>query len=217
MAVGSAESERRRWARGARLASKIDEAGRGLDEWAASRSPVPELRERVQALAESRWGEPVIALHLGDVRPVFEIPGRRKDGTVKGKRLIRRFFWNILRGVVNAVANIVMLFAGGVGDVFGRTGRVTGPADAQALGLVDTARAAKDAWLVYTTNPTGDSRQSYTPSRLAVVDAGPDEPAFVGQAGQAEPPLVSPRRRRLTWPDHSVFEHHASESGVVGG
>jgi hypothetical protein len=208
MTSDRAERERRRWARGARVASKIDEAGRGLDEWAASQSRVPELRKRVTALAESQWGAPVIALHLGDVKPLFEIPGRRKDGTVKGRRLIRRFFWNILRGVINGVANIVLLFAGGMGNVFGRTGRVTGPADAQALGLVDAARPAKDAWLAYTVNPSGDSRQSYTPARLAVVDAGQDQPVFVWQGA---PPLVSPRRRRLTWPDHSVFEHNASD------
>src|SRR5689334_16601818 len=120
MAVDRAERERRRWARGARLASKIDEAGRGLEEWAAKQNPVPDHRERVRALAERQWGAPVVVLHLGDVKPTYEVPGRRKDGTVKGKRLIRRFFWNILRGVINAVVNVFLLFAGGMANVFGR-------------------------------------------------------------------------------------------------
>src|SRR5262245_61402751 len=109
-----------RQARGAGAAKKIDGLSRRLDAWSARQNPVTELRQRVQQLAEAQWGEAVEVVHLGDdVRPAVEVPGRRADGTVTGRRLVRRFFWNILRGVVNAVAAVVTLVnAGGAGDVF---------------------------------------------------------------------------------------------------
>jgi hypothetical protein len=103
--------------------------------------PNPEFRRRARALAESQWGEPVFVVYLSDVKPEYDVPGRRKDGTIKGKRLIRRFFWNVLRGTAGGVASIALTLAGGeLAHVFFRQGRVTGGAKAQALPLVDAAR-----------------------------------------------------------------------------
>ncbi|WP_431874162.1 hypothetical protein [Amycolatopsis sacchari] len=59
----------------------------------------PGFRERAEELMRGEWGEPVAALRLGDTSLGFEVPGRRLDGTTKGRKLVRRFFWNILRGV----------------------------------------------------------------------------------------------------------------------
>jgi hypothetical protein len=50
------------------------------------------------------WHELVAVVYLKNVKPRYEVSGRRKDGTIKGKRLIRRFFWNVFRGVVNVTA-----------------------------------------------------------------------------------------------------------------
>nr|WP_052479010.1 hypothetical protein [Kibdelosporangium sp. MJ126-NF4]CEL21600.1 hypothetical protein [Kibdelosporangium sp. MJ126-NF4]CTQ92381.1 hypothetical protein [Kibdelosporangium sp. MJ126-NF4] len=125
----------------------------------------PELRQRVRDYATEQWGEPDGVVLLGKVRPGFEVPGRRNDGTVKGKRLIRRFFWNILRGIGRAIGFVVVAFMANdvmSRDMFDRDGTVRGPANAQALGLLDAARRAKRAWLVYS--------ESY----VAVIDSGSD-------------------------------------------
>ncbi len=163
--------------------------------------PKPEFRRRVRALAESQWRASVTVVFLDEVKPAFEVPGRRKDGTVKGKRLIRRFFWNILRGTVGGVVSAVLSVAGGgVANMFQRKGLVTGPADAQVLALVDTARRARGAWLVF------------TPARVGVIDSGPifadqAEPVFLWQGSG---PRVHPERRRVTWPDGSAYQYEIS-------
>jgi hypothetical protein len=167
--------------------------------------PNPEFRQRVRALAESQWHEPAIAIYLEDVKPEFEVPGRRGDGTVKGKRLVRRFFWNILRGTVGGVLSVALSFGSGTAaHVFFRLGLVTGPANAQALGLVDAARRAHSPWLVY-------SR-----SHVAVIDSGlsfadpadSPPPTVLWHAEKPHAPLLAPRKQRLTWPDGSEYRFH---------
>ena len=162
-------------------------------------------------LAESQWREPAVVLFLDDVRPTFEVPGRRTDGTVKGTRLVLRFFWNILRGTVGGVVSAVLsIMGGGVANMFERPGKVTGPEHAQALGLVDAARSAKSPWLVY------------SPSHLAVVDSGhtfydpadSPPPTVLWHAAAPDAPLHSPAKQRLTWPDGSVFEYHLSHTEI---
>jgi hypothetical protein len=155
----------------------------------------------------SQWREPVLVLRLGDDDPGYDVPGRRIDGTVKGKRLIRRFFWNVLRGVGGAVF-VVFAFANGAGSGGGKWGkpfqreiRVTGPANAMALDLLDKLRQAKGPWLVL------------SPSRLAVVDTGTTfldpadvpPPQIVWQARKPEAPETNLRTRVMTWPDGSSF------------
>lgn len=168
-------------------------------------APKPEYRQLVRAMAERQWGEPAVVVHMDDVAPAYEVPGRRTDGTVAGTRRVRRFFWNIVRVPVGGVVSVVLSVAGGgAASVFARDGKVTGPANAQALGLVDAARAAGGAWLVR------------SPSHLAVVDTGPvfrdprdnPPPAVVWHAQHPHLPEITPRRRRMTWPDGSVFEYH---------
>lgn len=164
--------------------------------------PDPEFRQRVRALAKSQWGEPVVVIHLGEVKPDVDVPGRRKDGTVIGRRLVRRFFWNLFRGTVGSLVNVVLSVAGGgVGNVFERSGKVTGPENAQALELLDAARPADSAWLVY------------SPTRVAVIDSGR---TFVDPKDSPPPTILwhaeapdAPRifaRKRLIWPDGSTYE-----------
>jgi hypothetical protein len=169
--------------------------------------PKPETRARVRALAESEWREPVVAVHLDDVKPDFDVPGRRKDGTVKGKRLVRRFFWNVFRGTVGGVVSAVLSIGSGTAaHVFGRSGRVSGPANAQALGLVDAARPANGPWLVY------------SPSHVAVVDSGhvfldpadSPPPTILWHATGPEKPRIFPANRRVAWPDGSEFVYSIS-------
>lgn len=164
----------------------------------------PGFRERVEQLMGSRWREPVIVLRLDENFDLgFDVPGRRLDGTVRGKRLVRRFFWNIVRGGGGIAINIFSLFnGGGAGNPFKRSIQVTGPANAMALDLLDRIRPAKGPWLVC------------SPSHLAVVDTGstymdPAEappPQIIWQAGKPGEAEISLRARRITWPDGSEFE-----------
>lgn len=166
--------------------------------------PKPEFRRRVRELAESQWGEPVTVVFLDDVNPAFKVPGRRKDGTVKGARLIRRFFWNILRGTVGGIFSAFMSIAGGgIANAFERKGLVTGRANAQVLPMVDAARKARGAWLVYTAARVGviDSDHTFKDP----VDADPPEFLWQGSG-----PRVHAESRRITWPDCSLYRYDLS-------
>lgn len=166
----------------------------------------PGFRERVEELVRARWHEPVIVLRLGDTDLGFAVPGRRLDGTVKGKRLVRRFFWNILRGLGGAVLYVLYLANGSggggkTGHPFQREIRVSGPADAQALALVDRLRGASGPWL------------ACSPSGVAVVETGPTyadpadapPPRILWEARKPDAPALSFRKSTLTWPDGSTF------------
>ncbi|GAB3420623.1 hypothetical protein [Flindersiella endophytica] len=169
----------------------------------------PEFRRRAQALAESEWGEPVTVVHLGDVKPVFDVPGRRRDGTIKGKRLIRRFFWNLLRGTVGGIASAALtLMSGQPVHVFFREGRVTGPADAAALALVDAARPARSPWLAYSESHVGVIETGFS-----FYDPKDSPPAvFLWQAAKPTAPTLRPSSRTLAWPDGSTYQYHVDES-----
>jgi hypothetical protein len=165
----------------------------------------PGFRERVEALMRDQWHEPVIVVRVREEGLGFAVPGRREDGTAKGKRLVRRFFWNILRGIGFGVAYVAYLAdgAGGgkPGKPFQRPVNVTGPADAMALGLLDRLRPADGPWLVF------------SPSHVALVDTGSTQrepsdappPEIVWQASTPQELEVNLRRRKLTWPDGSTF------------
>ncbi|TCO62938.1 hypothetical protein EV192_1021078 [Actinocrispum wychmicini] len=148
----------------------------------------------------------MVVAHLGEVAPAFDIPGRRKDGTITGERLVRRFFWNVLRGAVGVPINVVLsVLGGGAANLFAREGHVTGPANAQALDLLDAARPAKNPWLVY------------SESHLAIIDTpllyDPKDntpPVILWHATQPHALQHNPRKRILTWPDGSAFEYHLS-------
>lgn len=163
----------------------------------------PGFREHVEQLMRGQWREPVIVLRLNERTAIgFDVPGRRLDGTVKGKRLVQRFFWNIGRGVAGVGVNVFSLVGGGgVGNPFKPEIRVTGPANAMALDLLDRIRPARGPWLVC------------SPSWLAVVDTGPTNlevadappPRVLWQARRPQCPEVSFRTRTISWPDGSTF------------
>lgn len=147
--------------------------------------------------------EPFVALRLSDNGLRFDVPGRRLDGTVKGKGLVLRFFWNILRGIGKAAVFVFALlnWSGSGGGKAEQEFHVKGPANAMALDLADRLRPAKGPWLVY------------SPSSLTVVDTGSTfadpaaapAPQIVWQARQPQAPRVDPGRRTITWPDGSSF------------
>lgn len=176
----------------------------GLEAKTAKVLVRPEFRVRVEELMRGTWREPVIALRLSDDALGFDVPGRRNDGTVKGKRLIRRFFWNILRGIGTAASAVVLIFLNqlGAANLFKREVKVTGPQNALALGLTDQLRGARGPWLVC------------SPSYIALVDTGPtsNDPATAPapqvrwQARISDGLRVRFQRPQLiAWPDGSKF------------
>ncbi|WP_410643850.1 hypothetical protein [Amycolatopsis sp. lyj-346] len=176
-------------------------AGR-VDRWSEETQVRPGFRERVEALMRERWHEPVIVLRLGDTDVGFAVPGRRPDGTVEGKRLVRRFFWNILRGIGTAVFSVFALVNGGApGRPSQRDIGVSGPENAMVLDLADRLGSVKGPWLVC------------SPSCLAVVDTGrtftdpadAPPPRIVWEARKPQAPELSFRKSTLTWPDGSTF------------
>ncbi|WP_410590058.1 hypothetical protein [Amycolatopsis sp. lyj-23] len=149
-----------------------------------------------------RWREPVIVLRLGDTDVGFAVPGRRRDGTAEGKRLVRQFFLTVLRGIGTAVFSVFALVNGGApGRPFQREVRVSGPQNAMVLDLADRLRAVKGPWLVC------------SPSCVALVDTGTTftdpadapPPRIVWEARRPQAPVLDFARRTLTWPDGSVF------------
>lgn len=162
----------------------------------------------------TRWGEPVIVLRLADPgRLGFDVPGRRNDGTVRGRKLVRHFFVYIGRGIRVAVLAVLWVMSGGAGGgggssrggrrrrLFDKEIRVRGLENAMVLDLVDRLRSAKGPWLVC------------SPRRLAVVDtgstitdpAGAPRPKVIWEAGPARVPAISFATRTITWPDGSTF------------
>jgi len=154
-------------------------------------APTPEDRERVRALVESQWHGPVTVVFLTEVRPEFRIPGRRYDGTDKGKRLVRRFFYNLVRGIVNVPVSAFLSAGAGQIAIFNfptYDPTVEGPANAQALELVDAAKGAGNGWL------------AFTESRVAVVTDGRIR-------WQSEVPRHNLRKHQLSWPDGSTYTY----------
>lgn len=186
-----------------RMAASVDRLGARVDAYTASlKRPHAEIRDQVRAFAESQWGAPVEIVHLGTVEPAYNVPGRREDGSVEGEKLVRRFFWNITRGVVTVVANVFSLAnGGGVGTAQGGSGAVRGPANAQALALVDAAKPARSAWL------------AYTKSSVAVLDSGSDVndpkniPPVLVLWHAADVPVIDRGKCLVGWPDGSEFHY----------
>lgn len=154
-------------------------------------APSPEDRERARALVESQWHEPVTVVFLTEIRPEFRIPGRRYDGTVKGKRLIRRFFYNLVRGIVTVPVSAFLSAGAGQIAFFNfptYDPTVEGPANAQALELVDATKEAGSGWL------------AFTESHVAIV---------VGDQirWQSTVPHHNLRKHQLSWPDGSTYTY----------
>jgi hypothetical protein len=186
-----------------------------------------ELRHQIRALAEGRWCESVDVVYLEHVAPRFDVPGRRRNGAVKvkGKRLVGRIFGRFLYGIVGGLFMAVLAIVGGSWSGHAsakRSGRVVGPENAQALGLVDAARSAGGpCWLVYSAQPADDPLD-YSPSNVAVVTtaivndlADISPPKFVWHAAKPQSPRISPDRQRLVWPDGSMFDYHVGDEAKM--
>jgi hypothetical protein len=153
-----------------------------------------------------QWREPVIVLRLADADLGFDVPGRRRDGTVVGKGRVRNFVLKVLRGISGAVLYVFFLANGGggsprAGHPFQREVRVSGPAGGRVLDLADRFRSAKGPWLVF--SPTGVALVDTGSTYVDPADAPP--PRILWQARGPEAPAVGFRKHTLTWPDGSVF------------
>ena len=167
----------------------------------------PEFGRRVSAMAENEWREPVAVAYLDEVEPEFRVPGRRKDGTIEGDRVVARGFWNVLRGTLLGATSVVMSVAGGgVANAFGMSGTLTGSENCQAIGFIEAAKRGGGPWLVHSS------------SHVAIVQGGkpylgkPEDnppPTFVWHAEKPDMPVVHGRKGLIVWPDGSEFRSGA--------
>lgn len=151
--------------------------------------------ERVTAMAEQAWQQPVSYRYFARVRPRYKIPGRRADGTVQGRQLLRRMFHNLIRGFGKTTAFVIDVLLDGGGGVDSRTRKATvnGGADALALTFADALRPNKsDVWIVG------------SPEHLAVFQAGKNSPVVtLWHATTPHRPVNRESFMALRWPDGS--------------
>ncbi len=165
--------------------------------------PIPEFRKKARDLAEGLWREPATPVFLEEVKPAFQVPGRRKDGTIEGQNQARHAVWSAVRGTVGGLASVILSMGSGqAGSAFGRDGLVQGPPNALALRMVDAARPADGAWLVYSQH------------HVAIIDTGSIiydpkdcQPAILWHAQYPHAPRVTPTKSLLTWQDGSSFQY----------
>ncbi|WP_211305382.1 hypothetical protein [Crossiella equi] len=136
------------------------------------------MRERVRALAAARVRAPVGVVYVARVRPEYRVRGRRSDGTVVGRRLVRRLLWNLVR----SVWVLVQLVLDGDGDVDLRRGTVTAPPSSPAVLVGDLARRARRVWV------------AWGGGQVVVADA-------LGVVLWAGPAQFAHRQVAVIWPD----------------
>ena len=161
------------------------------------------MAAQVTAMTAQAWQEDVTFKYASRTRLEYEVPGRRSDGTIKGKRLIRRFGYNLIRfvGAIFAFVGVVIIdsFIGSNGvDSFARSwrGKVVGQPNAAALPFADAASTTRrHVWIV------GSA------SHLALVYAhGTQQPRILWHASGAQRPSTRKNYSKITWSDGSRVE-----------
>lgn len=141
-----------------------------------------DVRERVRAELSRQWGQPVQVVFIAKVRPEYRVRGRRKDGTVIGTRVVRRFCWNLVR----FAWVLVQLALEGDGDIDLRRGTVTAPPGSPAIAFADAARKLRRrVWL------------GWAPGRVALLTVEAGRPRVVWQG----PADFGTRQFLVHWPD----------------
>jgi hypothetical protein len=102
---------------------------------------VPHQHDLLRRHIEQLWQEqPVLSVGVDDFRPAYQVPGRRRNGSVTGEHPIRWLGGRILLPVRNVLMNLIGLaMANPPGPGFRRS-RVKGHANCMALSLADATR-----------------------------------------------------------------------------
>jgi hypothetical protein len=157
----------------------------------------------VRRLAFQTWGHQYQSfLWLETFRPRYEVPGRRRNGSIKGKARIKWVLGRMALPIWAFVISIVSVFADGEIASVRRKDRVKGEPGCQALGFADSNQpdqqsVAPDAlWLLYSTERAilCKLRSQKTNPHLEVLwrAEGPGKPHIDGY------------KRTITWPDGSA-------------
>lgn len=171
------------------------------------------MRDQVRRTVADVWREPVHVLYLRRVCTKYRVPGRREDGTLSGKHLLRRFFRNLARVPLLLVAFVIETALDDTnadfGYVFGtarRRGIAQGSsADCVAARVADVANhARRNLWLAWSDHHFAvvhaDGNEA---PRMVCVQEGPESPK-VRAVGQPK----SGGHFVLRWRDHSALELH---------
>lgn len=152
-------------------------------------------------------------MHISDFRPTYEVPGRRKDGTIAGNRrlaratmVVIRFLRNVLLSVLGIVVGL--MFENPTVAPFRRYHRVRGHEGCQALAFI--APIAPTPWTLKI-----DPVWLIWSPRQAVLfkladDTDPTELTLLWEGRTADTvPRVDLYDRALVWRDGSTVVLHS--------
>jgi hypothetical protein len=156
----------------------------------------------IRQLAVSTWQHPFLnTLELDNFRPIYRVPGRRRNGSVTGQHRVRWLFGRILLPLRDVALSLVWLLSTEV-KVSYRTNIVAGPADCSALRFADANSAEQQnvdiepLWYAWSPNQA---------VLFKVVDKAPTRLLEMWSSGDERVPEVDPVARTLRWQDGSTI------------
>lgn len=166
---------------------------------------VDAVGREVRRLASRLWQHDFpSALWLQTFRPRYEVPGRRRNGSVKGERPVRWLLGRLLLPLWSFVFSVIsVFFDGGISSVR-RSGVVRGEPNCQALTFADANRSEQESlvpdalWLL-------SSPERAVLCKLKNQKTNPSLEVIWSGEGAAKP-HVDGARRLLTWPDGSSVQ-----------
>lgn len=159
----------------------------------------------VRRLARRLWQHEFTgAVWLETFRPRYEVPGRRRNGSIKGERSIRWLLGRLLLPVRSVIVSVISVFFDGDVSSVRRAGKVSGEQDCQALAFADANRADQESlvpgalWLLH-------SQDRALLCKLKTPETNPNLEVIWSAEGTNKP-QIDTSRRIMTWPDGSMVE-----------
>ncbi|MGH3517472.1 MAG: hypothetical protein ACRDQ7_08680 [Haloechinothrix sp.] len=166
---------------------------------------VDAIGREVRRLAYRLWQHEFTgALWLVAFRPRYEVPGRRRNGSVKGKRPIRWLLGRIMLPVRSVIASVISVFFDGDIATTRRTSTVRGEQNCQALAFADANKSEQESlvpdslWLLH-------SRDCAILCKLKTPETSPTIEVLWSADG-ASKPEIDTNRRVISWSDGSSVE-----------
>jgi hypothetical protein len=142
----------------------------------------------VYQLASRALGHPLLyGFQLSEFHPSYQVPGRRKDGSVEGERQVNQLF-RPLRAIGRGLSELFL----DVGSGQSRRGTVTGSPGGLAVQFADAhARRTEMAWLLWSVH------------RVVLVQVVGDRLDLLWSGEQQTKPIVDTANGVLRWRDSS--------------
>ncbi|CAM4203073.1 hypothetical protein KIPE111705_44930 [Kibdelosporangium persicum] len=172
-----------------------------MTEWSRI-THVPDRHAFVRDHFARVWHDgPALSVEIEAFRPAYEVEGRRRNGSVKGRQPVRWFFGRILLPLRDIVLAPIAILGNGPSSSY-RTSKVSGPANGMGVAFADATKAEHQkyevdpCWFVWTRNRSALIRIARDEFRVTILWQG-DGPAR---------PHVDPPNRTLRWRDGSTVE-----------